>query len=106
MKTLFSLGYLALAAIASLTSLWQFAISFHLAWLGALMTALPPMINRVWAFDRTAPVQHKVKVPRVSAMVLAGLALELLTVPERGLSLWLALGCTGGFLLDTYWARA
>ncbi|MCV6605945.1 MAG: hypothetical protein OIF34_11610 [Porticoccaceae bacterium] len=74
-------------------------------WFGPLVAGLAPMVNLVFPYDKKNSPHHKVKLPMVSLLVMLSVALVLLTVPERGLALWLTLGCLGGFLLDTYWAR-
>lgn len=106
MKLSFSRLFLALGIITSTISLWHCIAAPDPLWFGVALTALPPVVNRFLPYDLVPSVHHKVKLPTVSLLVLSGLALVLLTLPERGPALWFALACTGGFLLDTYWARA
>lgn len=107
MKAVFTHLYLVLALTVSLVAAWWLVVSpLHLTWLGVLLTGIAPLLNRLFPYDQSVSLHHKVKLPRVSALVLIGLAVVLLTVPERGWPIWLALAATGGFLLDSYWARA
>jgi len=75
-----------------------------LVWVGVFLASVPSLVNRIWCFDRDDSPSAKVRYPVLSMMTLAGVAWVLLTVSERGLALWLVLGCLGGFLLHSYWA--
>jgi len=97
---LFLAWMLASTAIALVALLREFA----LPWLGVLLSAAAPLVNRVLPFDRGFSMNMKVKMPLVSLFVMLGVAWVLLTVPERSWPLWLVLGTLGSFLLDTYWA--
>ncbi len=78
---------------------------FALPWLGVILSAGAPLVNRLLPFDRGFSMNMKVKMPLVSLFVMLGVAWVLLTVPERSWALWLVLGTLGSFLLDTYWAN-
>ncbi len=104
-KTLFSSAYLALVSVATAVALGFLLLDFQLVWPGVLLTCLPPLVQRFYPFDTGPQIHHKVRLPRVSLLVLLGVAWVLLTVSEYGLPLWLTLGCLGGFLLNTYWAE-
>lgn len=79
---------------------------FDKSWVGVLLAALAPLVNRFWTYDDGSSMSTKVRLPKVSLLVMLGVAWVLLTVPERGWPLWLLLGILGGFLLNTYWAVA
>lgn len=93
---LFSLGF----AVVALTR------EYTLPWLGVILSAGAPLLNRLFPFDRGLSLNMKVKMPLVSLFVMLGVAWVLLTVPERSWPLWLVLGTLGSFLLNTYWADA
>ncbi len=78
--------------------------NFDKSWLGVLLAALAPLVNRFWLYDDGSSTSDKVRLPKVSLLVMLGVAWVLLTVSERGWPLWLVLGILGGFLLNTYWA--
>ena len=80
--------------------------AFEIAWLVVLLAALAPLVNRLWPYDDGSSQNTKVKLPKVSLLIMIGVAWVLLTVAERGWPLWLILGVLGGFLLNTYWAMA
>ena len=103
MKRLFSVSYYLLALVSAATAL--LALWGHPVWGGVLLTALPPLVQRIRPFDLRPSIHHKVRLPLVSLLVLAGIAWVLLAVPGRTPALWLALACLGGFLLNTYWAE-
>lgn len=104
MKKLFSAMFYLWLAIALMVALYQLWSDFYLVWLGVLLVAVAPLLNSVWCYDSGESINHKVKFPKVSLLVMVGMAWVLLTLPERGWPLWLALGGLGGFLLHTYWA--
>jgi hypothetical protein len=106
-KSLFVVAYKLLTVAISLFAAWSLVTSsLQLTWLGVFLTSFPPLLNSLWKFDQAPSIHHKVRQPRVSMAVLAGLALVLLSVPERSMPLWLALAATGSFLLNAYWATA
>lgn len=116
MKKLFSITFYAWL-MASLGCALVYNVMFYSAtsfggadfdksWLGVLLAALAPLVNRFWAYDDGSSMSAKVRLPKVSLLVMLGVAWVLLTVPERGWPLWLLLGILGGFLLHTYWAVA
>ncbi len=77
---------------------------FDIAWLGVFVAALAPLLNKFWIYDDDASMNTKVHLPKVSLLVMIGVAWVLLTVSERGWPIWFVLGILGGFLLNTYWA--
>lgn len=105
MKKLFSFIFYVWISVASVMALYSLVVSFHVVWLGVLLVAVAPLLNRLWPYDSGESIHHKVKSPRVSLLVMVGVAWVLLTLPERGWPLWFALGGLGGFLLHTYWAN-
>ncbi|MEH6529341.1 MAG: hypothetical protein V7718_05295 [Porticoccus sp.] len=116
MKQLFSIFFYVLL-VAALGSTVFYSVMFYsatnvdinafdVAWLGVLLAALAPLVNRLWPYDDGSSQNTKVKLPKVSLLVMIGVAWVLLTVAERGWPLWLILGVLGGFLLNTYWAVA
>lgn len=80
-------------------------VGFDIAWLGVLLAALAPLINWRWPYDDGLSMSDKVKLPKVSLLVMLGVAWVLLTVSDRGWSLWWVLGILGGFMLNTYWSE-
>lgn len=104
MKTAFNRVYTLLfwlTAAVSLAMLWR---SPALPWLGILLMSAAPAIHRFRPYDAHLVPHHKVRLPRVSLLVMAGLGWVLVTVTETGWQLWLAFANLGGFLLNTYWA--
>ncbi len=104
MKYLFAVIYWGLLGVALPVALWRLIVSPTWAWAGVLMVAGAPLAYRLRPYDELLVPHHKVRLPRVSALVLSGLALVLLT-SAPGPALWLALAGVGGFLLHTYWVR-
>jgi hypothetical protein len=109
MKKLFSVIFYVWLIAALCSTLFYCATNlgvevFDIAWLGVLLAALAPLVNRFWTYDDGSSMSAKVRLPKVSLLVMLGVAWVLLTVPERGWPLWLILGILGGFLLNTYWA--
>ena len=72
--------------------------------MAVLLVAVAPLVNKFWSYDSGESIHDKVKSPKVSLLVMIGVAWVLLTFPETGWSLWFALGGLGVFLLHTYWA--
>lgn len=105
LKIIFRFSFVVWSAIAAGLAVYFLVVQPAIFWVGVLVAGLAPLVNMVLPYDRRQSPHHKVKLPRVSLLVLLGFALVLLTIPERGAALWLALGCVGGFLLDTYWAQ-
>ena len=87
-------------------AIYSILVVFHMVWLGVILVVLPPILNNVWPYDRDGSINAKVQLPKVSLVVMIGVAWVLLTLSERGWPLWFALGGLGGFLLHTYWVRA
>ena len=106
LKIIFRCSFAVWAAIAVTLAVYLLVLQPAAPWIGVLLAGLAPLVNMVWPYDRRRSPHHKVKLPVVSLLVLLALAWVLLTVDQRGAALWLALGCVGGFLLDTYWASA
>ena len=105
LKLIFRASFIFWAALAVCAAVYFLIVQPAVYWLGPLVSGLAPLVNVVFPYDTKLSPYQKVKLPKVSLLVLLGVALVLLTVPERGPALWLVLGCLGGFLLDTYWAR-
>ncbi|UTW46269.1 hypothetical protein KFE80_05120 [bacterium SCSIO 12696] len=105
LKMIFRASFIFWALVSVCASAFLLFTQPAIYWAGPLVAGLAPMINLVLPYDTQRSAHHKVKLPRVSLLVMLSVALVLLTIPERGLALWLTLGCLGGFLLDTYWAR-
>jgi len=106
MKRWFSRGFMGWILFSALFALVAVVREFSLPWLGVLLASVPPLVNRVFPFDRGISLNSKLRRPLVSLLVMLGVAWVLLTVPERGWPLWLVLGTLGSFLLNTYWANA
>jgi hypothetical protein len=104
MKKIFSGMYYGWLCVALIVALYQLSMAFHLVWLGVLVVVAAPLLNKVWCYDSGESINQKVRFPKVSLLIMVGMAWVLLTLPERGWPLWLALGGLGGFLLHTYWA--
>lgn len=104
MKALFSVLYHGWLVAALFTAIYAISTEFVSGWLGVLLTSVPPLLNRIWCFDNGDSPAHKTRYPKLSLLMLVGVAWVLLTVDERTWMLWLALGCLGGFLLYSYWA--
>lgn len=117
MKKLFSIAFyswlvaaLCVALLAGLVNMGLTGLEadlehgFDIAWLGVIVAALAPLVNKFWIYDDDTSVNAKVHLPKVSLLVMIGVAWVLLTVPERGWPIWFVLGILGGFLLNTYWA--
>ncbi len=105
LKIIFRFSFIVWLILSVVLSVYFLAVQAELFWIGVLVAGLAPLGNKVVTYDTRISPHHKVKLPKVSLLVLCGFALVLLTVPERGIGLWLVLGCVGGFLLDTYWAK-
>tara|TARA_R110001592_G_scaffold309760_1_gene584209 strand:- start:47916 stop:48245 length:330 start_codon:yes stop_codon:yes gene_type:complete len=103
MKKIFSVVFYTWLLIALVTALYNIVTVFHLVWLGVLLVALAPLCQVLWPYDTGNSMNAKVQLPKVSLLVMIGVAWVLLTLPERGWSLWLVLGGLGGFLLHSYW---
>jgi len=106
MKKVFSIIFYSWLLAAAATSLYALFVAFHLVWVGVLFVAMPPLINTLWSYDNQGSVNTKVLLPKVSLLVMIGIAWVFLTLPERGWALWFALGGLGGFLLNTYWVES
>ncbi len=106
MKKVFSIIFYSWLLAATVGSLYTLFVAFHLVWIGVLLVAMPPLINTLWPYDNQGSVNTKVLLPRVSLLVMIGIAWVFLTLPERGWALWFALGGLGGFLLNTYWIES
>ena len=104
MKKIFSVIFYSWLLVALATVLYHFVTAFHLVWLGVLLVVLAPLLNTIWAYDHVES-NTKVRFPKVSLLVMIGVAWVLLTLPERGWPLWFALGGLGGFLLHAYWVK-
>ena len=104
MKNVFSTVYHGWLVVSFCAAVYAITTEFALGWLGVLLCSAPPLINRLWCFDNGDSPAHKTRYPRLSLLMLAGVAWVLLTVDERAWMLWFALGCLGGFLLYSYWA--
>lgn len=105
LKLIFRATFVLWAGLALIVSFYLLFTQPAVYWAAVLVAALAPLVNMVFPYDKQISAHHKVKLPKVSLLVLLSLAVVLLTIPERGPALWLVLGCVGGFLLDTYWAR-
>lgn len=103
MKKVFSIIFYSWLLAATAASLYTLFVAFHLVWVGVLFVVIPPLINMLWPYDNQASVNTKVLLPKVSLLVMIGIAWVFLTLPERGWALWFSLGGLGGFLLNTYW---
>ena len=106
MKKVFSIIFYSWLLAAATTSLYTLFVAFHLVLVGVLFVAMPPLINTLWSYDNQGSVNTKVLLPKVSLLVMIGIAWVFLTLPERGWTLWFALGGLGGFLLNTYWVES
>lgn len=95
----------ALYCVSALLAVWQLVISMQWLWVGVVLIAAAPAAQVMFSFDRLQVPHHKVRLPLVSVLVFAGLALVLLTTAQSDFALWLALANVGVFLLDAYWAR-
>lgn len=104
MKLLFRILHFALLLVGVVTASYYYALTRDLHWLALGFIAAPPLLQFIAPFDRDPQIATKLRKPRVSLLVLIGLAFLLLTVPRIDLSIALGLGCLGSFLLDTYWA--
>lgn len=105
MKKIFSLIVYSWLFAAVVASIYHLSIA-QWVWFGVLMVALPPLVNVICPYDNNASLNTKVQLPKVSLLVMIGMAWVFLTLPERGWALWFALGGLGGFLLNTYWAKS
>ena len=105
LKLIFRASFIFWASLAVCTAAYFLFAQPALYWGGSLVAGLAPLINLVFPYDAQVSAHQKVKLPKVSLLVMLSVALVLLTIPERGPALWLTLGCLGGFLLDTYWAK-
>lgn len=106
LKLIFRATFFFWAAVAVCASAYFLITAPAIYWVGPLVAGLAPLVNMVFPFDTKESANKKVRLPKVSLLVLLSVALVLLTIPERGPALWLVLGCLGGFLLDTYWAES
>jgi hypothetical protein len=106
MKKVFSIIFYSWLLAATAASLYTLFVAFHLVWIGVLLVVTPPLINTLWPYDNQGLVNTKVLLPKVSLLVMIGIAWVFLTLPERGWALWFALGGLGGFLLNTYWVES
>ena len=106
MKKVFSIVFFCWLSVALVAAIYSIVVAFHMVWIGVVLVALPPLLNNVWRYDRGDSINAKVQLPKVSLVVMLGVAWVLLTLSDRGWPLWFALGGLGGFLLHTYWARA
>jgi len=106
MKKVFSIIFYSWLLAAATASLYTLFVAFHLVWIGVLFVAMPPLINILWPYDNQGSVNTKVLLPKVSLLVMIGIAWVFLTLPERGWALWFSLGGLGGFLLNTYWVES
>ena len=105
MKKVFSVVFFGWLSVALAVAIYNIAMAFDLVWIGVVLVALPPILNNVWPYDRVGSTNAKVQSPKVSFVVMLGMAWVLLTLSERGWPLWFALGGLGGFLLYTYWVK-
>lgn len=105
MKKIFSIIFYGWLLVTVVSSLYIMFVKFHMVWIGVLLIAIAPLINTLWHYDNQGSVNTKVQLPKVSLMVMIGVAWVFLTLPERGWALWFSLGGLGGFLLNTYWAE-
>ena len=105
LKLIFRASFIFWALLSVCAATYFFVTTTMIWWLGPWIAGLAPLVNMVFPYDTKVSPHQKVKFPKVSLLVMLGVALVLLTVPERGPALWLVLGCLGGFLLDTYWAK-
>lgn len=106
MKKVFSVVFFSWLSVALAVAIYSIVMAFDLVWIGVILVVLPPIINNIWPCDRGGSINAKVQLPKVSLVVMLGVAWVLLTLSERGWSLWFALGGLGGFLLHTYWVKA
>lgn len=104
MKRVFSGIYLSFAFLTLVWCLYRGAISPDPLLLPLIVMAAAPLIQRLIPFDDWQVVHHKVRLPRVSLLVLLSMAGLLLFADTSSRVLWLGLANLGGFLLDTYWA--
>ena len=117
MKKLFSTAFyswlfvaLCFALFSCLINAGRVGLSVHVdqgfdvAWFGVLLAALAPLLNKLWVYDNDDSINTNVRLPKVSLLVMMGVAWVLLTISDRGWPLWFVLGILGGFLLNTYWA--
>lgn len=105
MKKMFSIIFYSWLSVAIISSIYNLFLAFHIVWIGVLFVAIPPLVNRLWPFDNRASLNTKVLLPKVSLLVMIGVAWVFLTLSERGWALWFSLGGLGGFLLNTYWVN-
>ena len=104
MKKAVSAVYFSWLMVALLVTLCMLVIQPSLVWLGVFAASAPPLLNVFWRFDDGRSPSSKARYPKLSLLTMLGVAWVLLTVPEPGLPLWLALGCLAGLLLHGYWA--
>jgi hypothetical protein len=105
LKIIFHICFIVWSLMSLTVSALQLFNDPAIYWLAVLVAALAPLLNMVLPYDSIDSLHQKVKLPKVSLIVMLSLAVVLLTIPDRNVALWLMLGCLGGFLLDTYWAR-
>jgi len=104
LKKIFSIGYLLGAGLTLLWCLYSGAFDPNPLLVPLLVMAAGPLGHRLIAFDDWQVAHHKVRLPRVSLLVLSGMAVILLFADRNSTILLLALLNLGGFVLDTYWA--
>ena len=104
MKQVFRIVYYAGLLLALWGAVTALLTDMAVVWVGVLLTSFPPLLNVVWCFDNGDSPSRKARFPKLSLFVLTGLAWVLLPLDDRSAALWLALGCLGGFLLNSYWA--
>ena len=104
LKKVFSISYLLGAGLTLLWCLYNGAVDPHPLVVPLLVMAAAPIGQRLIPFDDWQVAHHKVRLPRVSLLVLSGMAVILLFADLNSMILSLALLNLGGFVLDTYWA--
>lgn len=103
MKFPFRIFHICLLLLASISAVYFFSFTRESHWLALGVVALPPLVQKITPYD-SIQTHGKLRLPKVSLMVLLGIALLLLTAPGAEWSLLLGLLCLGSYLLDTYWA--
>lgn len=104
LKRVFSYSYLVAALLTLLWCAYRGIVAPDTLLLPLILMSAAPLIQRLIPFDDWQVPHHKLRLPRVSFLVLSSMAAILLFGAPETLLLWLALINLGGFLLDTYWA--
>lgn len=106
---MFKLGlgklFLIIHGVTFVYAAWMVISGLLLPSLGLLIIAFGPLLQWLAEVDTVYVPYHKVRLPGISVLVLAGLALILVTVDRDSEIIWLGFLNVGAFLLATYWLR-